>query len=157
MINTNSKAKKIYFLLLILSLSIFSTINAQDVKNGKTVFRSKCASCHDISLKKDMTGPALEGSIDRWDAAGDFKGKSGAAWMKAWVLNYNNPVSAGYPYASKMVNFASSNMNVFEGQITDKEYTDIIAYIKNPEVANAGVKAVAEVTEGAQVPPIITV
>jgi cytochrome c2 len=151
MINTITKAKKIYFLLLILSVSIFTSSFAQDAKNGKAVFRSKCASCHDLSLKKDMTGPALEGAIDRWIAAGEFKGKSGEEWLKAWILNYNTPVSAGYPYATKLVNYASSNMNVFEGQLSDKDYGDIMAYMKDPNAANAGgAKAAAPVAEAAK-------
>ncbi|MBK7958792.1 MAG: c-type cytochrome [Bacteroidetes bacterium] len=130
------------FLLLFLSLSIYSNVSAQDAKSGKSVFRSKCGSCHDVSLQKDMTGPALMGVIDRWKSAGDFKGKSGEEWLKTWILNYNDAVGAGYPYANKMVNWAPSAMNVFAGQITDKELGDVMAYIADPS-AGGGAKAVA--------------
>ncbi len=56
------------FILFVLSFFIFSTINilsAQnaDVAAGKTLFMSKCASCHNPF--KDGTGPALGGVEDR--------------------------------------------------------------------------------------------
>ncbi len=35
-------------------------------KEGKKLFRNNCAQCHDKSMTKDMTGPALSGSMKRW-------------------------------------------------------------------------------------------
>ena len=61
----------IYLLACLFTLISFSG-NAQDAKAGKTLFRIKCGSCHDVSLKQKMTGPALEGVIDRWKATGEF-------------------------------------------------------------------------------------
>jgi len=34
---------------------------------GKSLFKAKCASCHNMNMKSDMTGPALSGAFDRWD------------------------------------------------------------------------------------------
>lgn len=34
---------------------------------GKSLFKAKCASCHNINMKSDMTGPALSGAFGRWD------------------------------------------------------------------------------------------
>lgn len=131
-------------LLILLTFIILSSENAnsQDAKAGKATFRSKCGSCHDVALKQKMTGPALEGAIDRWAAAGDFKGKSGEEWMKSWIMNWNDPVTAGYPYAVKMQSFDASAMTVFSGQISDAEMTNILAYIKDPaSAAPAGTAA----------------
>ncbi|MDA9773563.1 cytochrome c [Saprospiraceae bacterium] len=36
---------------------------------GKTLFRNYCASCHDKSMKKNMTGPALAPVIRQWDSS----------------------------------------------------------------------------------------
>jgi cytochrome c2 len=135
MINILLKLRATTIFCIIFSLSIITNLSAQDAKAGKSVFRSKCGSCHDVSLQKDMTGPALAGAIDRWKAIGDYKGKSGEAWLKTWILNYNDAVSSGLPYATKMVNYAPSAMNVFAGQISDKEMNDILAYIANPAAA----------------------
>lgn len=120
----------------------FLNVGAQDAKAGKATFRSKCGSCHDVALKQKMTGPALEGVIDRWSAAGEFKGKSGEEWLKSWIMNWNDPVSAGYAYAVKMKEFDPSAMTVFSGQISPEEMSNILAYIKDPaSAAPAGAKA----------------
>ena len=37
--------------------------------SGKTLFKNNCASCHKVD--KDFTGPALQGSLQRW--GGDKK------------------------------------------------------------------------------------
>jgi cytochrome c2 len=142
----------IYLLACLFTLISFSG-NAQDAKAGKTLFRSKCGSCHDVSLKQKMTGPALEGVIDRWKATGEFKGKSGEEWLKSWILNWNDPVAAGMPYAVKMKEYDGSAMSVFAGQISDAEMSDIMAYLANPAAASpakvevAGMDAKAAKTE----------
>ncbi len=117
------------------SLSLFNYAIAQDAKAGKATFRTKCGSCHDVALKQKMTGPALEGVIERWTAAGDFKGKSGEQWLRTWILNWNDAVGAGYPYAAKMKDFDPSAMSVFTGQISDDELNNLLAYIKDPASA----------------------
>lgn len=132
--------KKSLCLLAFISMFISNVAFSQDAKAGKTLFRSKCGSCHDVSLKSKMTGPALEGVIDRWNAAGEFKGKSGEEMLKTWILNWNDPVNAGYPYAVKMKDFDPSQMSVFAGQISDAEMANILAYIKNPSSASAKVE-----------------
>ena len=38
-----------------------------DAREGKILFRNYCAMCHDKSMKKEMTGPALSGSLNRWN------------------------------------------------------------------------------------------
>lgn len=137
------KSRKLFVLLAFTVLS-FGLMQSQDAKAGKATFRSKCGSCHDVALKQKMTGPALEGAIDRWNAAGEFKGKSGEEWMKSWILNWNDPVGAGYPYAVKMKDFDASAMTVFSGQISPEEMTNILAYIKDPaSAAPAGTAAAA--------------
>lgn len=127
--------KKLGFTLSFLVFTLGSGLYSQDAKAGKATFRSKCGSCHDVSLKQKMTGPALEGVVDRWNAAGAFKGKSGEEWLKTWIYNWNDAVGSGYSYAVKMKDFDASAMSVFSGQISEEEYNNIIAYIKNPSAA----------------------
>ena len=137
--------KKLGFVLSFLVLSIGSAVHAQDAKAGKATFRSKCGSCHDVSLKQKMTGPALEGVIDRWSAEPAFKGKKGEEWLKTWILNWNDAVGAGMPYAVKMKDFDPSAMSVFSGQISDAEMTNILAYLKDPASASGGAKSATDV------------
>jgi cytochrome c2 len=128
----NIKKLGLFLSFTVLSLGI---MYSQDAKAGKATFRSKCGSCHDVALKQKMTGPALEGVIDRWNAAGAFKGKSGEEWLKTWIYNWNDAVAAGNPYATKMKDFDPSAMSVFTGQITEDDYANILAYLKDPASA----------------------
>lgn len=132
------KLKKLGIVLSFLVLTIGNSIYSQDAKAGKATFRSKCGSCHDPKLEQKMTGPALKGVIDRWTAAGDFKGKKGEEWLKTWILNWNDAVGAGYPYAVKMKDYDQSAMTVFTGQISDAELANILEYIAHPEKAQSG-------------------
>jgi cytochrome c2 len=130
------KLKKVAILIVVILLSnVSNSLSAQDAKAGKATFRSKCGSCHAVDLKQKMTGPALEGVIDRWKAAGDFKGKTGEQWLRSWITNWNDPVAAGMPYAVKMQSYDASAMTVFAGQISDEELNNILAYIANPAAA----------------------
>lgn len=140
----NIKKLGLFLSFTVLSLGI---MYSQDAKAGKATFRSKCGSCHDVALKQKMTGPALEGVIDRWNAAGAFKGKSGEEWLKTWIYNWNDAVAAGNPYATKMKDFDPSAMSVFTGQITEDDYANILAYLKDPASA-APVGAAAPVGGG---------
>lgn len=126
--------KKLGLFLTFTALSL-GLVYGQDAKAGKATFRSKCGSCHDVALKQKMTGPALEGVIDRWNAGGAFKGKSGEEWLKTWIYNWNDAVAAGNPYAVKMKDFDASAMTVFSGQISEEEYANLMAYIKDPSAA----------------------
>jgi cytochrome c551/c552 len=117
-------------LLLLVSFFVFSfsRINAQD---GKAVFLAKCASCH--IMGKDFTGPNLDGVLGRWGGNTDD--------IKAWILNYNNPLKAGKEEALKVVNFSTSQMQIFEGQIAKPELDAVVKYITEwttPPVATDG-------------------
>lgn len=70
----------VFFLSSFLFFSV-TISNAQDAAAGKTVFMSKCASCHNV-LKKG-TGPALAGLEERHKWA-DHKE------LLAWI---NNPAA----------------------------------------------------------------
>lgn len=131
------KLKKLGIILSFLVLSFGNSAYSQDAKAGKATFKSKCGSCHDPKLEQKMTGPALKGVMDRWASAGDFKGKKGEEWLKTWILNWNDAVGAGYPYAVKMKDFDASAMSVFSGQISDAEMANILAYLKDPAAGQA--------------------
>lgn len=105
-------------LLLILSFVVFSVtqISAQD---GAAIFRSKCASCH--IMGKDGTGPDLVGVLDRWGGNVDQ--------LKVWIKNYTKAVAAGYPRALEAVKLKQSEMQIFEGAITEPELDAVIKYI----------------------------
>ena len=98
---------------------------------GKSLFKSNCASCHNPTA--DGTGPALKGVTARWDAAGDFKGKTGNQWLHVWVNNWHNAVDGGYKYAVDMRHSRPAEMNVFAGVLKDADIDNILLYVENSE------------------------
>ncbi len=114
--------------LIFLSLFVFSIFNgsAQDVAAGKTLFMSKCASCHNV-LKKG-TGPALAGLEERHKWADHNE-------LLKWI---NNP--AGYmatdPYTQGLKAEYGSMMTAF-ADITLKNVDDMVAYINDAAKAPA--------------------
>jgi len=105
--------------LLLFSFIVFSSlcVSAQD---GKALFLSKCAACH--NPLKDGTGPALGGLEDRHKWA-DHKE------LLAWV---NNP--GGYmskdPYTQGLKAKFGSMMTGFP-DVTLKEVDAIVSYVNN--------------------------
>ena len=109
--------------LLLLSLIVFSIIHVS-AQDGKALFISKCASCHNAF--KAGTGPALGGLEDRHKWA-DHKE------LLAWI---NNP--GGYmakdPYTQGLKAQYGSLMTGFP-DLKLSDVTAIVNYI-NTEVAN---------------------
>jgi mono/diheme cytochrome c family protein len=101
---------------------------------GKSLFKSNCASCH--NPKVAQTGPALLGVTKRWEDAGSYKGKTGKKWLYAWIKNWNDPVAAAYPYAVSMSNYSPSQMNVFP-TLKDEDIDKILLYVEEPDARQA--------------------
>ncbi|PWT73079.1 MAG: hypothetical protein C5B59_14160 [Bacteroidetes bacterium] len=57
----NNKRLHFSFILLLLSASSFANVKSND--EGKNIFSSRCASCHNINIK--VVGPALAGINER--------------------------------------------------------------------------------------------
>ena len=51
------------FLYVLLSFGTFAQPN---VAEGKTLFKAKCAQCHNKNMRDKLTGPALGGVEERW-------------------------------------------------------------------------------------------
>lgn len=134
------------FLWLLLS----SGLSAQDIdkaalQEGKSLFKSNCASCH--NPLQDGTGPALKGALSRWEAAGEYNGKSGKEWLHSWIKNWNDPVNAKYPYAVEMSNWSASQMNLFP-TLKDEDIDKILLYVDNSDKGAAPAAAAAAPAAG---------
>lgn len=118
-------------LLALGTLTAHADVDKAKWNEGKTLFKSNCASCH--NPKADGTGPALNGVTARWDAAGDFKGKTGNQWLHTWIKNWNEAVGGGYKYAVDMANSRPAQMNVFAGVLKDEDIDKILLFVENPD------------------------
>ena len=83
--------------------------------DGKELFKS-CASCH--KPDKDFTGPALKGSLKRWN--GDKKA------MYAFIRNPSKSYVEN-AYAKKLLKKWKSQMTAF-ANLTDAEIDAIMKY-----------------------------
>jgi mono/diheme cytochrome c family protein len=113
-------------LTLCLTLFVFSIFKiaaqpvAGDAAAGKTVFTSKCASCHAMTTK--VVGPPLEGSVAKWESEDN---------LKTWIRNYQAAIDAGSARAKEIVTYAPTQMQIFGSTITDAEIDNVIAYIRD--------------------------
>ena len=106
--------------ILSLSLLLGTSANAQD---GKTLFQTNCASCHNV-LKK-TTGPALAGVEDRW---------SDRKKIYQWV---HNPAAFAKTdaYAGNLVKEYSPTMMTGFPQLSEKDIDAILGYVKTAAAA----------------------
>ncbi len=104
----------------------FSTVNTVSAQDGKALFTTNCASCHQVH--KPSTGPALAGVEDRWP---------NKANLYAWIRNSAAFLKTGDKYANDLYNqWNKTAMNQFPS-LTDEEIGAIITYINSVPVPGA--------------------
>ena len=126
--------------LILFSFFVFSglTIHAQD---GKALFQSKCASCHNVF--KDMTGPKLGGVINQEYYGGDM------SKVYHWIYNVNSLVASDPHYSALQKQYGSVMTQFDKNSLPEKDIDAIFSYVEQ-EIVNAGKpKSPGETTETA--------
>ena len=110
------------FLLLVTFLMSANFLFAQDLAEGKELFRANCATCHNKNMKADMTGPALGGVEERW---ADYPKEDLYAWIKGSQALIQN----GHPKATEL--WAQWKPNIMQnfGNLSDAQIDNILAYV----------------------------
>lgn len=127
--------RSIFVLFSFLLLGNISAIAAPD---GKALFNSNCASCH--NPLKDLTGPALQ-NID--------KGFPTKQWGYDWVHNSSKVIASGDPTAVAIfTKFNKTQMTAFPQLSTD----EIDAILKYVDEYKAPVAAAPATSEGGEAP-----
>lgn len=120
------------FLAFALTLASPQIVHAASVDNGKALFKANCTRCHSIGTNK-VLGPGLQDVTKR---------VPGADWLHKWIKNNKEVLKSGDTYATKLyADNQNQDMQVFDGQLTDAQIDDIVAYISNPpkeEVSTGG-------------------
>jgi mono/diheme cytochrome c family protein len=123
---------RISFIFLLTASVVFygNPLKAQD---GKALFQSDCASCHNPI--KQVTGPALKGVTSR---VPDKK------LLHDWIRNNTAVLASGNKYFNDLYNqFSKTPMNTFP-TLTDAEIDAILKYIETyPEPGPGGKGPVA--------------
>lgn len=115
------------FMFTALSVLIVSTTQAQDVVEGRKLFKDNCASCH--QLTSNSTGPALTPKLTELDEAFAIK----------WIRNSPALIASGDPVAVEASKFSPAEMTAFP-RLTDDQIKNIIAYAKAGEPKKEGEK-----------------
>lgn len=101
--------------------------HAQDVKEGESLFKSKCTTCHNMT--RDMVGPALSGMSERHSEE----------WLVSWIRNSQAMIASGDEVAVQL--FEDWNRLVMTSftDLSDDQIKSIIAYVDaEDEKAAAG-------------------
>jgi len=131
-------AQGIFAIVITLLLCNFSAYAAPD---GKALFMSNCASCH--NPLKDATGPALQG-VDSHP--------HGKEWIYTWVHNPSAVIASGDAHAKELVDKYKVVMTPFPN-LSHEDIDAILTYVDEvkppsaaPAVAGEGAGAGAQDT-----------
>lgn len=102
-----------------------STLHAQDVKEGETLFKANCSTCHKVF--GNFLGPELTGVNERRDEA----------WLLSWISNAPAMIASGDPIALELdAQYPASMMTAFP-QLSDDNIKNILAYVTSEEEKRA--------------------
>jgi len=102
-----------------------SSLQAQDAKEGETIFKANCSSCHKVFGK--FLGPELAGVNERRDEA----------WLLKWIHNAPAMIAAGDPTALELdAQYPTAAMTAFP-QLGEDQIKSILAYVKAEEEKKA--------------------
>lgn len=120
-------ARNAFIIFAVLLLSNFSALAAPD---GKALFQSNCASCHNPI--KDATGPALKNVDKTWPSKD---------WVYGWVHNSSAVIASGDKFANDLYNkWNKTQMTAFP-QLSKDEIDAIIGYVNSYEPPAAATPA----------------
>src|SRR6201996_9610170 len=112
------KGHRLLLVLVLISFAKFAA--AQTVENGKSLFMSNCAQCHNPI--KVVTGPALKGVTSR---VTDRK------LLHDWIHNNSKVLASGNTYFNNLYNsYGRAPMNIFPN-LSDAEIDAILTYVNN--------------------------
>ncbi|MBD1422299.1 c-type cytochrome [Sphingobacterium chuzhouense] len=107
-----------YISILSLAFLINGHVYAQqDIEEGRTIFRSRCASCHNIDRR--LIGPALKGVDERRENQ----------WIIDFVHSSQTMIQAGDPDAVALFEEYNRSIMPDHKDLTDDQINNIIAYI----------------------------
>lgn len=102
-----------------------STLQAQDVKEGETLFKANCSTCHKVF--GNFLGPELAGVNERRDED----------WLLRWISNAPAMIASGDATALELdAQYPSSMMTAFP-QLSEDNIKNILAYVSSEEEKRA--------------------
>ena len=108
-----------FLALTLLSLLAFSAKALPPEEEGKTIFNSRCASCHNVN--KTLTGPALAGIHERRDIE----------WIIDFVQSSQSMVKKGDKDALALFEKFNKIPMPDHPDLTDDNIRNIVEYVKS--------------------------
>lgn len=139
------KPSNLRHLILLFCCTLAFNLYAQPSPDeGKALFKANCASCHNRSMKDDMTGPALGGVQERWEGREEV--------LNAWIRNSSAVIASGDAYAVSMYNKWDKSVMTAFPNLTDDQISSILLYIDGVYTGTYGNSAVVQVASGTDGP-----
>jgi mono/diheme cytochrome c family protein len=120
---------KFFLLLFILTVNTINVKADPPTDEGKNIFTTRCAACHNIN--RAMTGPALAG-VDQ---------RRPIDWIINFVHSSQSVVKSGDVYAVALFEKFSKVTMPDHRDLTTDNIKNIVAYIKSESKINTGEKA----------------
>lgn len=106
-------------LILVTTLSMASlVVQAQDIKEGESLFKTNCAACHGVD--RAVIGPALKGTTERHDQE----------WLISWVKNSQALIASGDQTAVALFEEWNKSMMPPFPTLSDEQIINILAYVE---------------------------
>ena len=107
-------------LMLLFSIS---SLQAQDVKEGESLFKARCTACHQVN--RAGVGPALQGMTER---------HPDEDWLVSWIKNSQALIASGDEAAVQLFEDHNRIMMPANLDLSDEQILGIIAYVEAEEV-----------------------
>jgi mono/diheme cytochrome c family protein len=101
-----------------------------NIEEGKTLFKAKCAQCHNKNMRDKLTGPALGGTEERW---AEYDRED----LYKWIRNSQALIQEGHPRAVQLYNEWNKVAMNSNTDLTDENIESLLAYISD-QFNNAG-------------------
>ena len=132
------------FVVAALSVLTVSATQAQDVVEGRKLFKENCNSCH--QLNSNAVGPALTPKLTELDEA----------WAIKWIKNWKALVDAGDKQAIEAAKYSPAEMTAFP-RLKDEQIKNIIAYAKAGEPKKADSPVAGAASAGSDTPSTFSI
>ena len=127
-------------LLVTLLFPYFGLSQEADIQEGKALFNSNCAACHQLNRK--AVGPALRGVTEKYDRE----------WLYSWIKNGTQMIKDGDPQAIAIWEEYNRAVMTNYPQFSNEQIDNILAYTNYTPPAPAPAVATAQtVSQGSDI------
>ena len=127
-------------LLVTLLFPYFGLSQDADIQEGKALFNTNCAACHQLNRK--AVGPALRGVTEKYDRE----------WLYSWIKNGTQMIKDGDPQAVAIWEEYNRAVMTNYPQFSNEQIDNILAYTDYTPPAPAPAVATAQtVSQGSDI------